>query len=118
MQKYTLSQIEELAKNYSLNFDTLKRYRNDPKKLESKIIEKIVLEKEVTLEQFLTLFDSSIATRLEAIEREPYSSILPLKLAILEYENENGLFIDDEMFLNRDTIEEIRNSWWKPTEKK
>ena len=118
MQPYTKKQIEELKKKFPslLNFDSLyKNYRNKPLQLEAKVISALVEEREVTLEQFLTLIEpkSTIRKQLEDIRKEPYSSNSPLKLALVELENEKSQFVNDELFENRDLIATIREDWWK-----
>jgi len=118
MQPYTKKEIEGLEKKFPnlLNFDSLyKNYRNKPLQLEAKVISALTKEREVTLEQFLTLIEpkSTIRKQLEDIKKEPYSSNSPLKLALLEIENEKSSFINDELFENRELIQQIRDGWWK-----
>ena len=115
IKKYKAKELKEMSEKYDIPFSTLKNKQKLGKQaVDAIVIAKIVKDKEVSLEEFLKLFDHSIAKQLEQIREEPYHPLIsPLKLSLIEIENENSLFIDDQMFKNRDTIEQIRNKWWK-----
>ena len=111
---YKKKELEELSALYNIPLNTLLSQQKKGKQaIDTLVIKNIVSEREVSIEQFLKLFEEDgIARRLEEIEKEPYSSISPLKLAIIEMENENSIFIDDTLLKNRDKIESIRKTWW------
>jgi len=114
--KYKKEELKKLEHRYGILGNTLssKQQKYGMVEVDTSIIKKICRDKNISLKQFLELFEenNSIAKRLNELEIEPYDSISPLKLAILEMENENSIFIDNSLFENREKIEEIRKMWW------
>jgi len=114
--KYKSEQLKKLESKYGIPKNTLssKQQAYGAIEVDTSIIKKICMDRKISLKQFLELFEenNSIAKRLNELEIEPYGSISPLKLALLEIENENSLFVDNSLFENRKKIEAIRKMWW------
>lgn len=111
---YTKKEIRELSELYNININTLLSQQKKGKQaVDLIIIKRIATDKKLTLEQFLKLFEEKTLTdKIKELSKKPYSSTLPLELAMLEHENENGYFIDEQLYENRRLIAKIRKDWW------
>lgn len=113
---YTKQQLEKLEEEYGIKASTLSSAQQNHNKhfVDLKIIREVCINRKITLEQFLKLFEeTSLTKKIEELGAEPYSSTSPLQLAILESENENGLVIDETLYKNRELIAKIRKYWWE-----